>query len=53
MTRDNIIAIIKVIIIIIIVRLKLLNLRPAVYILMQKALMFNTCSIVSFGRTVN
>ena len=26
--------------------LKLLNLRPAVYILMQKAVMFNTCRIV-------
>jgi hypothetical protein len=41
-TRDNKIAII----VIIIVRLKLLNQRPYVYILMQKAVMFNTCRTV-------
>jgi len=41
-TRDNKIAII----VIIIVRLKLLNQCPDTYILMQKAVMFNTCLTV-------
>jgi len=42
-----IIAIIIIIIIIIIVLLKLLNQRPAVYTLIEKAVMFNTCRLVT------
>jgi hypothetical protein len=33
--------------------LKLINLRAALCILMQKAAVLNTCRIISFGRTVN